>query len=317
MEPYLPECLESICGQLAADTACEVILIDDGSTDRSAVIAQEYGKKYPQFRLISQENQGPSEARNAGLRQSRGQYVMFIDSDDYIAADLLVHLKQQLTEKPCDVLFLEGFKVYASGRTERLDRSCQMDLDGRSKSEILQEIADCDRFPASPCTKVWRRELLLQYDLWFEKGKICEDIAWSVRLYLCAKSFGKLSGPAYYYRQERSGSTTTTVTPKRVADLEMAIRQGRAAVADAPEHQRAVYGMMAYETEVLLLLYGQLKRSERRQFRKGLSDLCGQLKFRNKSRTKLLRLLLALIGVDKTAGLLSLAYRCRGRWKRR
>lgn len=82
VEPYLRQCLDSVASQTFADL--EVILINDGSTDNSAAICQEYIQKYPHFQLIHQKNKGLSEARNAGLKQSTGRYITFIDSDDFV-----------------------------------------------------------------------------------------------------------------------------------------------------------------------------------------------------------------------------------------
>ena len=90
VEEYLEECLESIRQQTFTDI--EVILVNDGSTDGSREICEQYCEKDSRFRLINQENQGQSVARNRGVKESVGQYIMFVDSDDVINTSVLAVL---------------------------------------------------------------------------------------------------------------------------------------------------------------------------------------------------------------------------------
>lgn len=308
VEQYIRECLDSVCNQLGTDGKYEIILINDGSTDHSASICKEYADKYSQIHFISQENQGLSETRNAGIRQSQGQYIMFVDSDDYIAGDLLVRVEQQLSQNACDVLFLEGFKVYPNGSAVRLDDAHQMVLEGKEKAEVLEEIAKCNKFPASPCTKICKRQLLIEHGLWFEKGKISEDIAWSVNVYLHAKTFGQITGPAYYYRQGRNSSITGQVTEKRISDLSYAIQQSMESAADYPDWKPSVYAMMAYEVEVLLLLYGQAGKESRKNHKAVIKKLQGLFAYRKGKRTRLISMSCRLLGIRITSGLLAKLY---------
>ena len=94
VEGYLKKCLDSILNQSFVDY--EIILVNDGSTDQSLSIIKEYMSKYPDIKLINQENKGLSEARNAGLKEARGNYVLFVDSDDFIDKDLLLNLNDSI-----------------------------------------------------------------------------------------------------------------------------------------------------------------------------------------------------------------------------
>ena len=99
---YLRKCVESILGQSHADL--ELILIDDGSKDRSGAICQEYATKDPRVRVIRQENGGVSAARNAGLAIARGKYIGFVDGDDWIESDMYKTLLQKMEEQGADIV---------------------------------------------------------------------------------------------------------------------------------------------------------------------------------------------------------------------
>ena len=103
VEGYLKKCLDSILNQTFVDY--EIILVNDGSTDQSLSIIKEYMSKYPDIKLINQENKGLSEARNSGLKEARGNYVLFVDSDDFIDKDLLLNLNDSIINNPDLVRF--------------------------------------------------------------------------------------------------------------------------------------------------------------------------------------------------------------------
>ena len=100
-EQYLEECLESIENQI--EKFDEVILINDGSTDNSLKICEKYCKRNNYFRLINQENQGQAKARNVGIKQATGNYIIFIDSDDYIENSMIETLLKSIKQTNADV----------------------------------------------------------------------------------------------------------------------------------------------------------------------------------------------------------------------
>ena len=102
VEKYLHECLDSIINQTFKDL--EIICVDDGSTDKSSEILEEYEQKDKRFTVISQPNKGVSAARNRGMQQAKGKYIMFVDSDDYIASNACELIYNSAEEKRCDIL---------------------------------------------------------------------------------------------------------------------------------------------------------------------------------------------------------------------
>ena len=102
VEMYLKECLDSVLGQTLKDI--EVICVDDGSTDASPQMLREYAEKDERLKIIYQENKGAGTARNVGMKEARGKYLFFMDSDDYCALDFLEKTTKYADEKKSDIL---------------------------------------------------------------------------------------------------------------------------------------------------------------------------------------------------------------------
>lgn len=120
VERYVSICIISILEQSFQDY--EIILVDDGSKDRSGSICDEYREKDSRISVIHKTNGGLSDARNAGLKQAKGEYVLFVDSDDYIGEDSLQSIAKCVESQTqrTDVMFLEAYKVFPDGQTVSL-----------------------------------------------------------------------------------------------------------------------------------------------------------------------------------------------------
>ncbi|GAA1811008.1 bifunctional glycosyltransferase family 2 protein/CDP-glycerol:glycerophosphate glycerophosphotransferase [Actinomadura chokoriensis] len=200
-EEYFRECLESLAGQTLRDL--EVILVDDGSTDGSAVVAKEMCARDQRFRLFTREQEGPGPARNAGVRQARGEYLAFADADDVVQKDAYARLAGSLDRTGSDM---------ASGNVER------MDADRKWQSPLHDGVftESCSRTHVSskpvlmrdrtPWNKVYRREFWTEARLEFPTG-FYEDPPVSARAHALAKSVDVLSETVYYWRK-RPGSIT-------------------------------------------------------------------------------------------------------------
>jgi len=113
-QEYLRRCVDSILNQTYTDL--EIILVDDGSTDQSAEICKEYAVKDSRVRYLFQENAGPDYARKKGVQVSTGEYLTFADADDYVDADMIGRLHQELVERNCDMVCSQAKRVDDSGR---------------------------------------------------------------------------------------------------------------------------------------------------------------------------------------------------------
>ena len=164
LEKYLRECLDSVVQQSFKDI--EIICIDDGSTDNSGEIIDEYGKNDNRFKIIHQQNQGESVARNNGMKLAESEYITFLDQDDYWHKDTLKTLYEQLTGNDLDMLFLGAINFDYKSRKLQEVPSYQFDYLPADFNTECFSYKDCSDFITSisvtPWSKCYKREFLLQ-----------------------------------------------------------------------------------------------------------------------------------------------------------
>ena len=144
-EKYLSMCIDSIVIDNENYNDCEIILVNDGSTDESENVCKLYANKYKNIVYLKKKNGGLSDARNFGIKNSHGKYILFIDSDDFIEKNSLKRIMEYVNKKDYDVVFLKAFK-YKENILEELDQDINMD-NLASKNEVLNYIASMKKFP--------------------------------------------------------------------------------------------------------------------------------------------------------------------------
>lgn len=203
VEKYLGQCIESLLAQTYHNL--QIILVDDGSPDRSGEICEEYAKKDERILVIHKENGGLSDARNAGIERADGEWLCFIDSDDFIAPDMVERLYQLVKEHRaklawCAVEEVEEEAEYASAMREK-DRE-------KEKITVYTPVEAEKQFYTMnkqqcliTCNKLFHRSL---YEtVRFPKGKLYEDGFTIYRTIYIAEKVVTTSRPLYYYRQRR------------------------------------------------------------------------------------------------------------------
>ena len=183
VEKYLAECVDSVLCQTYTDY--EVILVDDGATDSSGQICDDYARKDPRIRVIHQPNGGLSAARNTGLNAARGEYIYFLDSDDYITSDALEYMVATAEQAQADVVFFDGFVFFDEceddGNASRyVRRSCYPSAAGR---EMLQQLLHKEEYRTAVPLMLFRTAYLIQNDLHFWEGIIHEDELFTFLVY--------------------------------------------------------------------------------------------------------------------------------------
>ena len=129
VEQYLPQCLDSILAQTYPHW--ELILVDDGSKDRSGEICEEYAKKDGRIRVIHTENRGAGAARNTGFAHATGEYVVFVDSDDYISENMIERLYMTIHKSKYDLVVCNFLRAYPDGKNDFTTQFPDMEISGR------------------------------------------------------------------------------------------------------------------------------------------------------------------------------------------
>lgn len=217
VEQYLTKCLDSVVNQTYNDEY-EVICVNDGSTDSSLAILEEYAKTNPKVVVINSPNGGTASARNLGLNAAQGEYIWFVDSDDWIEENALEILAEYLNQSNPDVLCFNGKLLYEEdGREEHDEGVAVNNLTGW---EYYNKYALLGRKFHFVCVvlRLYQRQFLLKNNLLFEKGILHEDNLWVPQMCYYAKTMRIIPDTLYVYRI-RQGSKMRTVTQKQIEDI--------------------------------------------------------------------------------------------------
>lgn len=217
VENYLSACIDSILSQTYKDY--EIILVDDGSKDSSPLICDNYSEKYDFIKTIHKQNGGLSDARNVGLKHAKGEYIFFLDSDDYLIDENVLEKIVNASAGEQDVVAFKFIKWFESnGQLSTCTFSYNLDTTGKSASQIYLELIDKDAYYNSAWSKVVKRSLLVDNNIEFERGLLGEDNDWYYKVVAHVRSLSLIDEPLYVYRQ-RSGSITKTSTNKNLEHL--------------------------------------------------------------------------------------------------
>ncbi len=206
VEKYLRECLDSILCQEFSDF--ELIIVNDGSTDDSLAICNEYKTKDRRIRVIDKSNGGVSSARNAGIDVALGEYIAFVDSDDYIVPSMFNIMLSTMIKDDLDIICADTC-VEMEGR---LKLNLLYKEERRwTGEEALHEIL-CDRLDNSSCNKLYRRDLFST--IRYPEGRVFEDVATIYKLVAASRRVGYIPQALYHYKR-RKGSIISSSFDKR------------------------------------------------------------------------------------------------------
>lgn len=204
-EKYLEECLNSIYIQTYKDI--EIILINDGSTDKSIDIINKYKNKFEKFIYLEQENKGASEARNLGVKYSSGEYLLFIDADDYIEKKSLEMIYQKANSTDSDIIIIGHKKFYNELDLMKSDNYIyNVDEDKvYTNIEVIDMILNFE-VKGYICDKVFKRSKWLDLNIKFERRRYVEDWFPITKYIGESDKISFINKPIYYYRQHEESS---------------------------------------------------------------------------------------------------------------
>lgn len=218
VERYLPECIESILNQ--SFKCYEIILVNDGSTDKSLEICDYFQRKDARVKILNKENEGLAETRNKGIKIASGEYLIFLDSDDHLEkkGNGLSELFNILKCKDIDVLLFNLVPFSLNEKMEYLYYRVPKFKEIK-ETENLSIIFKKRIYLASACNKIVRREVVTKNHLKFPTGKLSEDISWGGDLLKSAKTIKFYPIDLYFYRKNRENSITFRTSRKNLLDI--------------------------------------------------------------------------------------------------
>ena len=196
-EKYIKRCIESVYHQDLDINDFELLVINDGSTDSSPSIVKELQKIYPNILLINKENGGQGSARNLGIDSSCGEYIMFIDADDYLSEDqFLSKLLNNAVADKVDIIEFEMLVFSKDGNSQVSSKNLKENIIYTGEQLLLLGLS-----PGSSCDKLFSRFFLVSNSFSFKMGIIHEDVEFLFRVYPTAKriKYSHICGYVYYY----------------------------------------------------------------------------------------------------------------------
>lgn len=198
VEKYIEKCLESLVNQTLKDI--EIIVVNDGSPDKSQKIIDKYAKNYPNVKSFIKENGGVSDARNYGIKKATGKYIAFVDGDDYVRQDMYELMYNKAESGNFDIVACDLNYVYEDERIMKVSSKIEQDTTDIKKTYINMY----------PCVwnKIYKKSLF-KNNIEFKKGVWFEDVDFLYKIFPYVKTIGVVKEPLNQYVQ-RSGSITKT-----------------------------------------------------------------------------------------------------------
>ena len=255
----LKRCVDSVLFQSFHDF--ELILVDDGSTDDSGKICDEYKRIDERVVTKHQKNAGCSEARNTGLRLASGEYLLFLDSDDlWTDHEALKEIFVIIKHNPMIDVVVFGVEIYTEDGKFVKARKVEQPQ-GQEKKEVIKQLVYTNQYFSTSYVKVLRKDFFIQNNLFFIKGLLSEDMEWSARIMVLCKDI-KVYNSTFYRRIRRNeGSITSSIGIKNIKDILFSIENGIVFIDENikdKDERDLYYEYWAYQYAMLLGLAAKI-----------------------------------------------------------
>ncbi|OEH92144.1 glycosyltransferase family 2 protein [Bacillus solimangrovi] len=319
VEKYLEECINSVINQTYKNL--DIILVNDGSQDKSLEICKQYKKSDTRINLISKTNGGLSSARNVGLENARGKYVMFLDSDDYLYNEEVVEKFINIFRTTnCDLIYgsytgfldesQDNIGMYIKDKRLNITNSDVVNMDNQG---VLLQLYKSKSYASSAATKVYKKEVIDTNGLEFKMGIYHEDEEWTPKVIANTQKV-YVFNEKFYMRRYRPESIMTTQDEsklvKRINDL-LSIANWMIKYTDQnfdnielKNTMKSYFGSFIIRS---LILYKSIATEEYKNKAKQLIFQNLHLfKYMNSAKFRVINILNNLVGIDLTASFLSI-----------
>ncbi len=266
-EPYIERCLLSCLDQDIESSEYEVIVVNDGSTDDSMSVVRYYAERHSNISYIEQQNQGPGAARNSGMAVAKGEYLWFVDSDDWIEPNCLGAITRRLFEEDLDALIISAAETDGESRKPPLLDLSSLEGEIYRSSQIVYKMA----VDLHPQITIYRRKVLSDNDVIFIPGIYHEDNEFIPRAYYPLQRIAVCSEVVYNIYLSPN-SITRSINPKRSYDLLM-VSRSLATFAEKVDssYRRHLYKCIAISLNTSMLCATTYNREDRAKFAEALS----------------------------------------------
>lgn len=309
VEKFLTQCVTSVLQQTYKDI--EVILVDDGSTDNSPALCDDFAKKDNRVKVIHKKNGGLSDARNTGLKAALGEYVVFMDSDDFWDSNahlekLIDHIK---CNRECDFIGFNTSYYYHDTETYKKwvkysDKTCST----KDKNIIICELVASGTFPMSACMKIVKRDFLLKNNIYFKLNLRSEDVPWFIELLDKAQYCRFVNEYIYAYRKNGGTSITTTYSTKSFNDILEIIKNELDTISQRSfndDAKNAILSFLAYQFCIMLAKIQFLDKAVRKEKRRELLKYKWILSYTLNPKVKRVYTIYKLFGIHITEKILN------------
>lgn len=312
VERYLTECVDSILSQ--SFHSFELILVDDGSSDKSPAICDDYASGDDRVKVIHKPNGGQSSARNTGTEIAQGDYIIYIDSDDFIMdRNFLKKVRGVAEEK--DIVFYKHKKF--NDATKKFS-DCSYSFAGIDENapymDSLKKMIMEDAFFGMPWNKCIRRKVIVDNHIRFEEGLTGEDMDWIYYVILNSKSLATIDETFIAYRQ-RENSITSSVKLKNLNDYVMIIEKWYKNSNDGSYsdlEKDVIFASLAKYYSNLLIMYTRVKDNKKHDYDRRIKDLSALLKYGLSKRPQLIAKMYRVVGFRMTVNSLSALDKIKG-----
>jgi len=268
VEAYLRQCVESLTCQTYRDI--EIVLVDDGSPDGSPQLCDALASEDSRIRIIHKENGGLSDARNAGLLVATGDYVVFVDGDDFWMDNKALRQLIDVLNSEMDFIGYNCSYFYPDSKTFAAwvpyNESISKPID---KNTAMIALVKSGTFPMSACLKLMKRSFLMDNKLFFKKGQIAEDIPWFINVLDSTKLCCFVNEYIYAYRQNVFGSISSNNNRRSFDSLFDIFKTELVKIEQrsfSEEAKAAIKSFLAYEY-CILLTYTSIEKQTRNELR--------------------------------------------------
>lgn len=306
VEKYLNQCVDSVINQHLLDI--ELILVDDGSPDRCPAICDDYSDKYDFVKVIHKKNGGLSEARNYGLENAEGEYIIFMDSDDWWNYEVTVSklIDYAIKHSEVDMILFDGLDyIEGEGFFQRNEHQNFRNIDVSSVKAYYQSLLNNGNLEVSANTKILKRKFLIDNQLFFTPNLLSEDNEWMMRVLRVAKKVDKLEEPLYICRLGRADSITNTIKKKNITDLLSIVKGSIDYYADHDnEVKEQELCFASYLWFCALGLANRLNKNELKEVKPLFKETSSVCSYSNSKKTKLCNTVYRIFGFDTTIKIL-------------